>query len=388
MPSAGRHIAVVGPSTPDLGGIVQHTEELVRRISQSGVRVSHHAWRRQFPRRLAPGGGEAGRTDEPVESALRSRPASRLLAWNRPDTWLRIGRAVGEETTDLVLALSDPRQAPAMAALASVFRHRRGSRVPVGDARVCMIVHNVLPHEPSRLARWLAPVALRVADVTIVHSSQQARAAREFGAVGVVAAKLPLHLASPASTISRTPEGACFRLCFVGHVRDYKGLDLLIDALGRTSSRPRLEVRGVFWRPVDAFMARAEEAGVADLVELHDAFLSDDRLLDCIDRSDALVLPYRSATGTQQPRLAFSRGVPVIASDVNGLAEQVTHGRDGLVFPPGDVDALARCIDELARPEVATRLRHGIAKPDPDQEWADYLRLLLDDPEAGNERRS
>ena len=382
MGRSERHIAVVGPSEPDRGGIVQHTAELVERLDRLEPTVSLHSWERQFPRRLAP---PAGADPSPVGHA--TAVGSRLLMWNRPDTWLRVGRHLASQATDLVLVLSDPRQAPAMAAIAAAYRHGRRRRGLADDARVRMIVHNVLPHEPSRAAGWLAPLALRIADRTVVHSAAQSDAARRLGAVAVVRATLPLHLGAKGSgpaAASETPHG---RLCFIGHVREYKGLDLLIDALGRTSTRPRLEVRGVFWRAPQAFLARAREAGVADLVELYDAFASDDELLDCLDRSDALVLPYRSATGTQQPRLAFSRRVPVIASDVGGLAEQVNHGRDGLVFPAGDVAALARCIDELARPGVAARLRQGIVRPDPDREWAEYLDVLLGDGEVVHEPR-
>jgi glycosyltransferase involved in cell wall biosynthesis len=240
-----------------------------------------------------------------------------------------------------------------------------------------MIVHNVLPHEPSRLARLLSPIALRVADAVIVHSSAQLMTARSLGARDAVEVVLPLHLSSPSSHVHTRSSAASGRICLVGHVRDYKGLDLLIDALGRSTARPRLEVRGVFWRPPHEFLTRARGQGVGDLVELHDGFASDQDLIDCIDRSDAVVLPYRAATGTQQPRVAFARGVPVIAADVDGLSEQVQDGEDGLLFPAGDVGALARCIDNLYRPATWERLRRGVRRPDPDREWADYLTVLL-----------
>ena len=44
----------------------------------------------------------------------------------------------------------------------------------------------------------------------------------------------------------------------------------------------------------------------------------------------------------------MERGRPVIASDVGGLPEIVADGRTGVLVPPGDVDALARAIAELA----------------------------------------
>jgi glycosyltransferase involved in cell wall biosynthesis len=53
-----------------------------------------------------------------------------------------------------------------------------------------------------------------------------------------------------------------------------------------------------------------------------------------------VVLPYRSATQSGVVPLAFAFGVPAIASATGGLVEQVIDGETGLLFAPGDVDAL------------------------------------------------
>jgi glycosyltransferase involved in cell wall biosynthesis len=45
---------------------------------------------------------------------------------------------------------------------------------------------------------------------------------------------------------------------------------------------------------------------------------------------------------------AAVRGVPVVASATGGLAEIVTHGRNGLLFPNGDEAALAACLADIA----------------------------------------
>jgi len=48
---------------------------------------------------------------------------------------------------------------------------------------------------------------------------------------------------------------------------------------------------------------------------------------------------------------AFACGKPVIASDIDGIPEVVSHGVNGLLFPPGDAAALARGMAELAADE-------------------------------------
>lgn len=56
---------------------------------------------------------------------------------------------------------------------------------------------------------------------------------------------------------------------------------------------------------------------------------------------------------------ALSLGVPVISSSVGGVPEQVRDGHEGLLVPPGDVDALAAAMRRLADdPALASRMGH------------------------------
>ena len=55
---------------------------------------------------------------------------------------------------------------------------------------------------------------------------------------------------------------------------------------------------------------------------------------------------------------ALQFGLPVIASDLGGIAEVVRHEQNGLTFPPGDVIALAAILQRL-RDSDELRLRLG-----------------------------
>jgi len=88
---------------------------------------------------------------------------------------------------------------------------------------------------------------------------------------------------------------------------------------------------------------------------------------------DAVVLPYRTATGSQAPLTAFNFGLPVITTDAGALAEAVTPDVDGLVVPANDVAGLAAAITEFFSDERSLQLRAGVRQADPAAMWSAYL---------------
>jgi glycosyltransferase involved in cell wall biosynthesis len=72
---------------------------------------------------------------------------------------------------------------------------------------------------------------------------------------------------------------------------------------------------------------------------------------------DLFVLPSRRESFPRSPMEASAMGVPSIVTDIPGCREVVEHGRNGLLVPLGDVDALVRAIlGLLSDPERAKRM--------------------------------
>jgi len=58
---------------------------------------------------------------------------------------------------------------------------------------------------------------------------------------------------------------------------------------------------------------------------------------------------------------AFATGTPVIATNLGGMAEAISHEASGLLFKPGDVEDLARQLRRiLEEPDLLERLQAGI----------------------------
>jgi glycosyltransferase involved in cell wall biosynthesis len=166
-------------------------------------------------------------------------------------------------------------------------------------------------------------------------------------------------------------------LLFFGIVRPYKGLDVLLRALARGPAHLTLTVAGEFWGGTGETEKLMAELGIADRVRLRPGYVPASEIPALFGAADALVLPYREATASQNALLAFAHGVPVITTTAGALADLVRDGVDGLTCAPGDVADLARVLREISAPGMAVRLRAGVTAIDPVPCWADYLKALL-----------
>ncbi len=143
------------------------------------------------------------------------------------------------------------------------------------------------------------------------------------------------------------------QLLYAGRLRAEKGLLIILKALdvltrGQQRTDLRLHIFGdgdeVYIRELQTFM---QEKRLAGLVTFHGK-VPQDELIEYYDRSDMMLVPslWQEPFGLVIAE-AMARGLPVIASDVGGPAEIITHGVDGLLVAPGDEQALASAIARL-----------------------------------------
>jgi GT2 family glycosyltransferase/glycosyltransferase involved in cell wall biosynthesis len=89
-----------------------------------------------------------------------------------------------------------------------------------------------------------------------------------------------------------------------------------------------------------------------------------ERVGEALEDVDVLVVP--SIWIENAPfviREAFDAGIPVVASRLGGMADMVRDGVDGLLFEPGNPDALASAFARLTNePDLLPRLRAGIRR--------------------------
>lgn len=153
---------------------------------------------------------------------------------------------------------------------------------------------------------------------------------------------------------------------YVGRLSRVKGLHVLIQALNRLTGNVELHIIGRaatkweqrYWASVLKQVRRPEQ-----LVE--HGYLSGSDYRKVVAGCDAVILPSicLEVFGLSIAE-AYSLGLPVIATDSGGPAEQVRNGLDGIIVPPNDVTALAEAMQGfLDDPTKAHSLAESVREP-------------------------
>ncbi len=159
---------------------------------------------------------------------------------------------------------------------------------------------------------------------------------------------------APDPAVRRAPEPT---FLYVGRLKRYKRIDHALEALARVpGARLRIAGRG---DDEPRLREAAGRLGVSDRVEFL-GFVSEDAKRDLLRSSWANVLPSPKEGWGITNLEAAACGTPSIASDSPGLRESVVHEHTGLLYPHGDIAALAAHLARLAStPAEVERLGAG-----------------------------
>ena len=229
-----------------------------------------------------------------------------------------------------------------------------------------LTVHDSEPFHGTRVSRlqingWLE--ALRNFDQLIVHTehSVEKLVAMEIeeDRINVVEhGVLPIVPGPISETSKRTADftNTPIRLLLFGHLKPYKGIAELLDAIAMLQPDVRCRIHvTIAGRPDDSIgdlQDCVQVRAIHDVVDLQLRFLSDDELHSLIEDADVLLFPYHMIDASGAFMAVLPYGKIVVASKLGIFDESLTDGVDALLVPPRDVGALAsaitRLVDDLA----------------------------------------
>ena len=189
---------------------------------------------------------------------------------------------------------------------------------------------------------------------------------------GVGAGKIVISRQGVTATPAVAPvvrsQSSAIALAHLGRVDAAKGTRLLLEAVARCpQARLTLDVYGVSQGDASQSLLERLEAAVRQDARIR--FLppvAHDRVVSTLATYDAVVVPSQGMeTGPLVVLEAFAAGIPVIGSDLGGIAEKVRHEVDGLLVRP--FDSAARWSEVLARvarePEALRALGQAVRPP-------------------------
>jgi glycosyltransferase involved in cell wall biosynthesis len=237
--------------------------------------------------------------------------------------------------------------------------------------KVVFTAHNVNSGKrdsvDSAWNRLTLKMQYRIADHIFVHTEKMKRElVEEFGVAARAVTVIPFGInnAVPDTSITRAEARARMgisqgdrAILFFGNVRPYKGLEYLVDAFNQLGEENyRLIIAGEAKKNTGKYLSdiqgAIERAGTGSRVIQKLEYIPDEETELYFKAADVCVLPYTLVYQSGVLTLAYSFGVPVIATDVGSFAEEIIPGRTGLVCRPRDAADLARAIRECFDSEL------------------------------------
>ncbi len=327
-------ITILGPAHPYRGGLAAIMQSVAREYQKRGDKVDIRTFKLQYPEFLFPGKSQTLDTPPPSDLDI-----VRCVNTVNPFNWLRLGLKIRRERPDILfLKYWTPFMAPCFGTIAYLARGN-------GHTKVICQIDNVEPHEHHVIDKPCNKYFLNSVDGFIYMSDQVGNELREYTDAEALFSPHPMF-DNLGQRVDR--EQACAALglderdqyaLFFGLIRDYKGLDMLLEAwanmrdAGATKGR-KLIVAGEFYTSREKYIEQIERLGIGDEIILHDHFIDDRDVANYFSLSDFIVLPYHTATQSGVTQIAYNFCTPMIVTKVGGLPEIVPHDEVGLVCEP------------------------------------------------------
>ena len=342
-----QNVVIIGSAYPLRGGLATFNERLAREYISSGSATSIVTFSLQYPSLLFPGKTQYSTEPAPVGLLIRAR-----LNSVNPVNWLSAGREIAKQRPDLVIVKYwMPFIAPCLGTVCRGIRKN-------GHTRVVSVIDNIIPHEKRTGDRLLSSYFVNSVDGFVAMSHSVMDELETFDAY-----KPKVYCPHPlydnfGAAISKEQAKKNLGLdqsskyaLFFGFIRDYKGLDLLLEAFGTDELRNsgvKLLVAGEFYCDPAPYQEIITRHALEETVIMSNDFIPDSQVVNYFCSADVVVQPYKSATQSGVTQIAYHFDKPMIITDVGGLAEFVPHQKVGYVVNP-DPSAIASAVIEFYR---------------------------------------
>lgn len=372
-------ITLLSAFYPYRGGIAQFGAMLYRAL-ETKHEVEAITFTTQYPNMLFPGTSQFVTENDQADPI----PAVRLLSSVQPFSFAKTANHIQKSEPDVVISQYwMPFFGPALGGV-----HKRLK----GKTKRISILHNVIPHEK----RFFDAAANRyflkhndgfvvMSDVVLQDLLSLKPDAKYLRIDHPVYDQFGQRIDREEALGKLGLDPANNYLLFFGFIRDYKGLDILLDSLKILPETYHVIVAGEVYGSFDKYTEQIKRLALEDRVHLYNEYIADDAVSTYFSAADVCMLTYKSATQSGITAISYHFDLPIIATDVGGLKEKTKHLETGLIVSKPEAKPISEAVllyfGQNLKPEMQQKI--GIEKAE--HNWVNFADKLVEFAETLSE---
>jgi glycosyltransferase involved in cell wall biosynthesis len=328
-----KNIVILGTAYPFRGGLAVYNERLAKAFQEQGTKVQIETFSLQYPNFLFPGKTQYANWEAPQTLNIKQSVNS-----INPFNWIKVGRKINKLQPDiLIIKYWLPFMGPCFGTIARLAKKNK-------QTRIISILDNIIPHEKRVGDKLFSKYFSKSVDAFVGMSKSVLTDLNYFDTQKPRAfCPHPLYdnfgpKVSHDKAIKNLNLDPNYQyILFFGLIRDYKGLDWLIEAFADTRFRKlnvKLIIAGEFYADEEKYSALIQKHKLETFIEMHNRFVPDPEVANYFGAADIIAQPYKTATQSGVTQIGYHFEKPMLVTNVGGLAEIIPDGKVGYVVEP------------------------------------------------------
>jgi glycosyltransferase involved in cell wall biosynthesis len=328
-------------------------------LNKNGVEAKVFSFSLQYPSFLFP--GKTQYASDPPPEQITILPIINSI---NPFSWIKAAKMINKESPDFVIIrFWLPFMGPCLGSIARMIKK---------GIKIIAITDNVLPHEKRPGDRLFTRYFVNACHGFVAMSSSVLDDLKQF-THNPNTCFLPHPIYDIFGTKVSKKEAlerlgldpADNHILFFGFIRKYKGLDLLLSAMGDKrlkEANVKLIIAGEYYQDREYYETIINKNQLTDQIILRTDYIPSDEVKYYFCAADLVAQPYRSATQSGITQIAYHFERPMLVTNMGGLPEIVPNGKVGYVVEPQPeaiADAISRFYLDNMEDEFTVNVKEG-----------------------------
>ena len=367
-------IVIIGTAYPFRGGIASFNERMAEELMSMGHEVVIYTFTLQYPEFLFP--GKTQYSSDPRPENLKIYP---LINSVNPFNWIKAGLKIRKEKPKIIISkFWIPFMGPVLGTVIRIAKNK--------NTKVISVIDNIIPHEKRPGDKILSKYFTGAIDEFIVMSSSVKEDMKSFTKTKPVSLIPHPVYDNYGEILDKTTARKYLNIepdkhyvMFFGFIRDYKGLDLLLQAMNNPEIRKmniKCIVAGEYYGNEEKYNKLIKELNISDNLILKTDFIPNEEVKYYFSAADLIVQPYKSATQSGISQLAYHFEKPMVVTNVGGLPEIVDNGKSGYVVNP-DPNDIANAIIDFFKTGNENIFAEKVKEKKKEFSWNNFVKKMI-----------